>query len=259
MREPEANGRDGDALARLADAVRAARRSAGLSRADVALRAGLSLRFLAQLEAGTGNISYLNLRRLAGALGVDTALLVSRAQVRGRRSIVLLGMRGAGKSTVGRRLSDRLGLEFVELDEAVETDAAMPLGQIFELQGESFYRRLERDAVTRLLARADPAVAAAGGGLVTEPHTFGLVLRDTFSVWLKAPARLHWDRVIAQGDRRPMQDRPEAMMELERLWAARAPGYARAHLTVDTSLASVEEVVSEIARAAEESATGQRS
>jgi XRE family aerobic/anaerobic benzoate catabolism transcriptional regulator len=151
---------------------------------------------------------------------------------------------------VGRRLADRLGLEFVELDEVVEAEAAMPLGQIFELQGESFYRKLERDAVTRLLLRGEPVVAAAGGGLVTEPHTFELVLRDTLSVWLKASPRLHWDRVMAQGDRRPMQDRPEAMLELERLWTARAPGYARAHLTVDTSGASVDEVVSEIARAA---------
>ena len=108
--------------------------------------------------------------------------------------------------------------------------------------------------MTRFLDRKEPAVAAAGGGLVTEPHTFDLVLRDSFTVWLKASPRLHWGRVIAQGDRRPMRDRPEAMTELERLWAARSPSYARAHLTVDTSRRSVEDVVAEIARAVAEPA-----
>jgi XRE family aerobic/anaerobic benzoate catabolism transcriptional regulator len=259
MSEIRNSRRDGDSLRRLGEVVRAARRAAGLSRAGLASRAGLSPRFLAQLETGFGNISYLNLRRLAAALDLETTALVARAEVRGPRSIVLLGMRGAGKSTVGRRLADRLGLEFLELDDLVEADAAMPLGQIFELQGESFYRKLEREVVARFLDRREPAVAAAGGGIVTDPHTFALVLRDTFTVWLKAPPRLHWDRVIAQGDRRPMQDRPEAMTELTRLWADRAPAYARAHLTVDTSRAPVDEVVSEVARAAAESAESPRS
>jgi XRE family aerobic/anaerobic benzoate catabolism transcriptional regulator len=243
------DSQDARALERLGHAVRSLRAGLGASRADLAERAGLSLRFLAQLEAGRGNISYLKLRRVAGALGVSVADLVERAESQADRPVALIGMRGAGKSTVGKLLAQRLGATFVELDELVEEEAGMPLGQIFELQGGTYFRRLERDALTRLLSRSERLVIATGGGLVTEPDTFALLRRRAYTVWLKAMPRDHWSRVMAQGDRRPMADRPDAMAELERLWTRRIPLYAGADLTAETSDKSVAGVVETIVTA----------
>ncbi len=237
------------ALERLGHAVRSLRAGLGTSRADLAERAGLSLRFLAQLEAGRGNISYLKLRRVAGALGVSVADLVERAESQADRPVALIGMRGAGKSTVGKLLAQRLGVAFVELDELVEEEAGMPLGQIFELQGGTYFRRLEREVLARLLSRSERLVIATGGGLVTDPDTFAFLRRRACTVWLKAMPRDHWSRVMAQGDRRPMADRPDAMAELERLWTHRIPLYAGADFTAETSDKSVAEVVETIATA----------
>lgn len=235
---------DARALARLGAVVRARRRALGLSQARVAERSGLSLRFLAQLETGAGNISYLRLCRVAEALEMEAAALVERAQTpsAGRGTVVLLGMRGAGKSTVGPLLADRLGVPFYELDDLVEEAAGMPLDQIFELQGEAYYRRLEREALSRFLDRDEPAVLAAGGGIVTERQSVAWLKRHTRTVWLKAEPRDHWNRVLAQGDRRPMQDRPDAMQELERLWAERSRIYAQSDFIVETSGTTAEAV-----------------
>ncbi len=241
--------RDQDALERLGAAVRALRRQIGISRNELARRSGLSLRFLAQLEAGEGNIAYLRLCRVARALEIEPSVLVARAEQLADRPVALIGLRGAGKSAVGRAVSDRLGVPFVELTEIVEDEAGMDRDQIFELQGSSTYRRLERDALDRCLSRHDRSVIATGGGLVTEPDTFALLRRRAFTVWLKAAPEEHWQRVVDQGDRRPMRNRPQAMAELNRLWAQRAPLYSGADLTIETSGRSVDEVADSICAA----------
>jgi len=239
---------DRAALADLGRAVRGLRAELGLSRSELAARCGLSLRFLAQLESGEGNISYLRLRRVAEALETDAASLVRGAERRARRPLALLGMRGAGKSTVGRMLAGRLGVSLLELDELVEAEAGMELARMFELQGEAFYRHLELEALARFFAEGERAVLATGGGIVTEPETYDLLRRRAYTVWLKASPRDHWNRVMAQGDLRPMHDHPDAMSELERLWSDRARRYAAADLVVETSRRTVEEVVQAIER-----------
>ncbi len=240
---------DHRALEHLGAVVRHLRRALGLSRAGLAERSGLSIRFLAQIEAGQGNISFLRLRRVAAALEVDTAALVEEVDRLRERAVALLGLRGAGKSTVGRRLAFALGRDFVEVDELVEEAAGMLMAQIFELQGASAFRRLEREVLSRLLSRAEPVVLATGGGVVTDSETYALLRSRAFTVWLRADPRDHWRRVLGQGDRRPMAHRPDAMAELERLWNQRAPLYGRADLIIDTSDKSVGEV-SEAVRAA---------
>jgi len=237
------------ALSQLGKAVRTLRQRLGLSRAQLAERSGLSLRFLAQLESGKGNISYLRLRRLALALQVDLGALLERAEGGAARPTALLGMRGAGKSTVGAMLSERLGVSFLEIDELVEREAGMSLAQIFDLQGEAYFRQIEQEILSRLLSGGTPAVLAAGGGVVTEPETFAFLCRHAYTIWLKATPQDHWDRVLAQGDRRPMKNRPDAMEELERLWSERARAYGRADLVVSTSHRDAEDVVGEIMQA----------
>jgi XRE family aerobic/anaerobic benzoate catabolism transcriptional regulator len=234
------------ALVRLGTIVRTLRLHLGIPRTELAVRSGISLRFLAQLEGGEGNISFLRLRRLARALGTDVPALTRAAESAQDRSPALIGMRGAGKSTVGRILARELGLPFLELDDLVEVEGGMPLAQIFELQGEAYYRELERDVLARHLSGGNRAVLAAGGGIVTEPETFALLRRETFTVWLKASPQDHWARVLAQGDRRPMGDRPDAMIELERLWNARARLYAGADWIVETSGRTPEEAARDI-------------
>jgi XRE family transcriptional regulator, aerobic/anaerobic benzoate catabolism transcriptional regulator len=209
----------------------------GLTLGALARSSGLSERFLIQLEAGKGNISVARLIDVARALDCAAADLLRAAEgQQERRVVVLLGLRGAGKSSIGPALAERLGVPFVELDQLVEQAAGMALGSVFELQGEMFYRRLERDTLRRYLAETGGAVIAAGGSIVTDPETFELLRRNTISVWLKARPSDHMQRVIEQGDVRPMKNRTNAMAELKALLRARTPLYARADHIVDTSL-----------------------
>ena len=149
--------------------------------------------------------------------------------------IALLGLRGAGKTTIGRRLARRLKRRFVELDRQIETRAGLTLSEIFSLHGEEYYRRLERDALEDLLALQQPLVITVGGGLVTSPETYALLLRQTTTVWLKARADDYWNRVIRQGDRRPVDQHPQAREALRQLVARRDPLYAKAELSIETS------------------------
>ena len=231
-------------LNHLGATVRSLRRARGLSQSRLAEESGLSRRYMAQLEAGTANVSVLRLAQVADVLGVHSwELLAGRDQ---QMQLALLGLRGAGKSTVGRSLAEALGVEFVELDEEIEEAAGMGLGQVFELHGEAFYRRLEQDVLKSVLQRRVPLVLATGGGLVTNPRAFETLLSEAWTIWLKAEPKTHWDRVIEQGDRRPMTGRPDAFAELERLWKTRAPFYSQAHLTLDTENRGVSELVNVI-------------
>lgn len=236
-------------LGHLAERVRRLRESRGWTRAELSSRSALSIRFLARVEAGDGNISVARLSDLAAALGATPDELL-RPVAPPSRIVVLVGTRGAGKSTVGPRVAEALDVPFVEMDDLIEQSSGLPLDQIFELHGERYYRRLERETVARFLARGEPAVLAAAGGVVNEPATWKLLTERATVIWLRATAEEHWDRVIAQGDRRPMADNPDAMEELRAILRAREPVYAQARHVVSTSGRSADEVARDVLRRA---------
>jgi XRE family aerobic/anaerobic benzoate catabolism transcriptional regulator len=207
------------------------------------------MRFLMDVEAGRGNISVRRLSDLASALQTTAADLVSPSDEAAPTVIALLGLRGAGKTTIGRALARRLRIPFVELDRQIEARAGLALGELFSLHGEDYYRRLEHDALLELLASRRSMVIAAGGGLVTSPDTYALLLRHATTVWLKARPDDYWQRVIRQGDRRPIDQHPHARDALRQLLARREPLYTRAHVTVDTAGLSVAQVADKVERA----------
>jgi XRE family aerobic/anaerobic benzoate catabolism transcriptional regulator len=222
-------------LARLGRTVREARAARGLTLRELAARSGLSSRFLVQVEGGRGNLSVRSLAAVARALGTTPAVLLADGVPPRPPVIALLGLRGAGKTTIGRRLARRLHRPFVELDRRIERAAGLSLGEIFSLHGEEYYRRLERHALEAILDAGRPVVVATGGSLVTSPETYALLRQRALTVWLRAEPEDHWNRVVQQGDRRPMADHPQAMAELRRLLSARESLYAEAAHTIDTS------------------------
>lgn len=228
--------------------VRAQRKARGLTLKALAAGAGLSERFVGALEAGRANISVLNLAQVGQVLALPLSALLEGAQAAPPGVIALLGLRGAGKSTVGKALAQRLGTEFSELDLLVEAEAGMRLAELFAMHGEDYFRQAERRALERYLAKHPTGVLATGGGLVTSPETYRLLLARSRTVWLRATPEEHWSRVVKQGDLRPMQNRPAAMAELKRRLAEREPLYARAQLTVSTSGAPVSAVVAQLER-----------
>src|SRR5438876_77229 len=205
-------------LSRLGERVRAWRAEHGMTRKALSLACGLSERYLAQLELGRGNIS-------------------------------LIGLRGAGKSTLGQKLAHGLGLPFVELDREVEKEAGAKLGEVFAMYGQDAFRRFERRALQRVLHQNERAVIAAGGSLVTDPDTYKLLLDRCLCVWLKASPEEHMARVIAQGDMRPFKGRSAALDEIRRLLADRERLYGRADVTLDTSGKSPRQSLAEIRKA----------
>ena len=267
-----------DFLRQVGETLRTLRARRGMTRKALAGQSGVSERYIAQMEAGTGNASLLVARALATALGVSLtdllapreaeqalaegllggllarlsprerheagALLAARfgagaASLRHAR-IALIGLRGAGKSTLGRLLARHRGVAFHELDREIEAEARMGLSELFELHGQAGFRRLERAVLERLLGAADPFVLATGGSIVADPATFALLLEGCRTVWVRASPEEHMARVVAQGDMRPMQDNRGAMADLRTILAAREPLYARAELTLDTSGRDVE-------------------
>ena len=198
------------------------------------------------MEAGTGNISLRRLDELARAFTLSAAALLSEDDGDAPRMIALLGLRGAGKTTIGKQLARRMRLPFVELDRRIEKAADMSLGELFSLYGEEYYRRLERDTLARVLAEQRPMVLATGGGIVASPETYAILKKSAVTVWLRASPEDHWNRVVSQGDRRPMADHPQAMADLRALLASREPLYARAAHTIQTSNRTVDEIVDEL-------------
>jgi len=223
-------------LAGLGERARALRVDRGWTLRELARESGLSSRFLVHVEAGRGNISVRKLAHLARALGTTPAALLSDAAGPSSPPVVaLVGLRGAGKTTLGRRLARRIKVPFVELDRRVEEAAGLSLNEIFSLHGEDYFRRVEQGVLEHILDQGRPVVLATSGGLVGSPESYALLRRRALTVWLKARPEEHWNRVVQQGDRRPMRDNPEAMAELRRLLVVREPLYARAAHVLDTS------------------------
>jgi XRE family aerobic/anaerobic benzoate catabolism transcriptional regulator len=224
---------ESDFLIQLGERVRAWRAAHATTRKALASASGVSERFLAQIESGQGNISVLRLRSLARAMSVPLESLVREAPK--RDLIALLGLRGAGKSTLGAKLAESLKAPFVELDKEVEKEAGAALGEVFAMYGQEAFRRFERRALERVLSQHQRAVIAVGGSLVTDPATFELLLGRCHCVWLKTSPEEHMSRVIAQGDMRPFKGRSAALGEIEKLLQDREKLYARADATVLTS------------------------
>lgn len=269
----------GDAkfLPTLGKRVRELRSRRGMTRKQVAQEADVSERHLAQLEAGEGNISVVLLQRIAEALSVSLATLFGphadepsekrliqrflerlpqhrledvvfrlmrdfgHEEKTRRMRIALIGMRGAGKSTLGAKLAAETNNHFIELDKEIEKDTGMPLGEIFLLYGQSGFRAIEKRTLERVLKENERAVISVGGGVVSEKETFDLLLSNCFTVWVKAQPEEHMSRVMAQGDFRPMAANGQAMEDLRRILEAREPLYHKADLCLDTSGTSVDE------------------
>jgi XRE family aerobic/anaerobic benzoate catabolism transcriptional regulator len=258
---PAAATRSKDALlSSVGASVRAAREQRGLSRRALSERCGVSERFLAELESGAGNISIARLSEVARALHTSASSLLAAAEGAAAGGspraagtprgplVALVGMRGAGKSAIGHRLADHLGVPFFEQDQLVERAAGLSLPDIFSLHGEGYYRKLAREALARFLSETEAGVLATGGGIVTDPEAYRLLQRRCVTVWLRAAPEDHWQRVLQQGDTRPGDASADARSELRALLQAREPLYALASVTVDTSRLGLEGAIREVAR-----------
>jgi XRE family aerobic/anaerobic benzoate catabolism transcriptional regulator len=268
---------DGDFLLFLGRRVRELRSRRGMTRKIVAREANVSERHLAQLEAGEGNVSIVLLRRITAALkvslvdlfapearGPDEKRMIQRFLERlpnhrvedvvvrlmrdfgpeeemRRKRIALIGLRGAGKSTLGIRLGAEMQLPFIELDREIEKDTGMPLSEIFSLYGQSGYRAIEKRTLEKVLNENERAVLSVGGGVVSEKETFDYLLSHCYTVWIKAQPEEHMARVIAQGDFRAMAGNDQAMEDLRLILEAREPLYQEADMCLDTSGSSADE------------------
>lgn len=221
----------------LARAVRAERLAQGFTVRELSERSGVSQRFLVQLEHAEANVSVARLADVADALGTTASALLAEdsAPSLPKKIMALIGLRGAGKSTLGEKLAKRLRVPFVELDALIEEAAGMRLDAIFELHGSAYYRKLEKDTLRAFLDQADEAVLATGGSLVQAEETYALLRRRAKTVWLQAHPEDHMRRVVEQGDARPMKNRVDAMAELRGLLRAREPLYSQADHIIDTS------------------------
>lgn len=258
-----------DLMLQVGARVRKARERKGIPRRILSDMSGVSPRYLAQLESGEGNISIGLLKRVAVALDhriewfvgdddpwtsdvmrvaelfrvADRAMqddvlqTLSPVPAESQRAnrICLIGLRGAGKSTLGRMAGAKLSVPFVELNREIATHGGMPIAEIMALYGQEGYRQLEADAVDRIISKHEKVIVAAAGGIVAEPNTYNRLLMNFHTVWLKASPDEHMDRVRAQGDERPMAGDIEAMAQLKAILTSREALYDRAQAELDTS------------------------
>lgn len=265
----------------LGDRVRTLRAHRRMTRKVLARDSGVSERYLAQLEHGQGNISVVLLARVAAALRTEPSdLLQTRERqtaeevliadllrelspdthkaflqilsenfsvpVESRRRIALIGLRGAGKTSQGRMLADRLDIPFVYLGGEIEKLAGMSASEIFSLSGQTGYRRLEEKALMQTLKRYDRCVVETGGSIVTDPKLLNTLLTTCFVVWLYARPEEYMRRLTAEGDVRPMENLSDAMSDLRRILSERDELYSKAHASIDTTDKNVEECVAEL-------------
>jgi XRE family aerobic/anaerobic benzoate catabolism transcriptional regulator len=271
----QAGDAEAEFLTALGARVRHLRAMRGMSRKVLSAASGVSERYIAQLESGQGNVSIILLRRVALASGARLENLIpgadatpdwhvvrdllrgaspealaqvkhvlsgsGPANARPAERVALIGLRGAGKSTLGRIVAEKLGWQFVELNKEIERDNGMSVPEIFAMYGQEGYRRFEQAALRKLIVRDGPMLLATGGGIVAEPVTFDLILSSFYTIWLKAEPEEHMRRVREQGDLRPMAGDASAMQELRAILVSREPFYAQARATLDTADLSVEE------------------
>lgn len=260
--------------------LRWARKQRKMSRRHLSERSGVSQRYLAQLESGSGNISIGLLYKICVALGYDPEVLLgsvdpwndgysefralyvnagveqqqaalnalrpSENLSEKKRRLCLLGLRGAGKSTLGRLLAAQLSLPFVELNQVIEEQSGIPVSEVIALYGQEGFRELEKSALASVIDDVNSVVLAVGGGIVSEPSTFSNLLQNFHTIWLKASPEEHMERVRLQGDSRPMAGNPKAMDELRSILTSRSSLYAQADSMLDTSGNSVEHSETEL-------------
>jgi len=286
MKRVRPNGRGGDAyLRRLGERLRTLRNQRGMTRKALAAHARVSERYLAQLEAGKGNGSIVLLRRIASAIGLPVTQLLhdgaeppldfvllsqflerlsppALANARKlllkhfsepseglrRRRIALIGLRGGGKSTLGRLLAERLDVPFIELDREIERRSGANLSEIFDMFGQETFRRAEREAFNEVLSQHLHFVIATSGSIVTEPSTLELLLASCFTIWVRAEPEEHMRRVMAQGDMRPIANSVRAMEDLVSILKSREPLYAKADIALTTTDKTPEQNLAELLR-----------
>jgi XRE family aerobic/anaerobic benzoate catabolism transcriptional regulator len=272
-------------LAAIGGEVRRSRAKRGMTRRQLAQASQTSERYLAQIESGVGNPSVSVLRAIAQALDLPCAALLPEAGARTAaldaildllaqvpegelpaltkeieirvarpssadraRRIALVGLRGAGKSTLGRMLAQHLGWPFIELDRLVEEDYGASIPDLIEMAGTATFRRHERGALNRIVTANEAAVITTAGGIVSNPETYALLLRRTHTIWIKARPEDHMSRVMAQGDFRPMAQNRAAMADLVAILEARRADYSRAEAQLDTSGDAVEQSFAKLLR-----------
>jgi XRE family transcriptional regulator, aerobic/anaerobic benzoate catabolism transcriptional regulator len=283
LQRPDLTVEENGYLLMLGERIRELRARRGMTRKILAQQSGVSERYLAQLETGHGNISIILLRQIAQGMAMPLVDLVrdepeqpaeltlliqylsrlpveSLARARGlleneleaagkagrRQRVALVGLRGAGKTTLGNMLARQREVPFVELANVIEHEAGTDLSEIFSLYGQAAYRRYERRSLESVLEKHPAFVLVPGGSIVSEPATFDLLLSSCKTIWVRASPEEHMARVVAQGDDRPMKDNQEAMDDLKRILSGRIAMYSKADVVVDTSGKTVEESFSSL-------------
>ncbi|NMG75481.1 helix-turn-helix transcriptional regulator [Aromatoleum diolicum] len=283
LKRPDLSVEENNYLLMLGDRIRDLRAQRGMTRKMLAQQSGVSERYLAQLETGHGNISIILLRQIAQGLGFPLVDLVreepeqspeltlllqylsryppkthewarrllqgeleSSGRAARRQRVAFIGLRGAGKTTLGKMLAEHLGVPFMELAKVIEHEAGAELSEIFSLYGQSAYRRYERRGLESAVTNNEAFVLVAGGSIVSEPANFDLLLSSCFTIWLRASPEEHMSRVMAQGDYRPMKGNQEAMDDLKRILAGRTAMYSKADAVIDTSGKSLDDTFTEL-------------